>query len=98
VKSPSPHYDRADVIAGPRVVPIRPGIHIGCSGDCADGADCTCSHSRPLAPRQPRRPEPRRPHLSLWTRLRLRFGDDWALKLALASVAFSAIALLGQLL
>lgn len=29
---------------------------IGCSGSCADGAECDCSHSW-RAPRQPRKPE-----------------------------------------
>jgi len=29
--------------------------HVGCSGECADGADCTCSHAMAWrAPRQPR--------------------------------------------
>lgn len=46
--------------------------HIGCSGDCADGADCNCSHAMAWrAPRQPRKPEPRRPNLPLWTRVKL---------------------------
>lgn len=46
--------------------------HIGCSGDCADQGECNCSHSKAWqAPRQPRLPEPRTPHLPLWTRFTL---------------------------
>lgn len=47
-------------------------VQIGCSSACADGGDCNCSHAMAWrAPRQPRRPEPRKPTLSIWTRLRL---------------------------
>lgn len=58
--------------------------HIGCSGDCADGADCNCSHAAAWrAPRQPRKPEPRRPNLpmstrlSLWAQQRMAFIGDY---------------------
>lgn len=44
----------------------------GCSSDCEWGQPCTCGHSKEWrAPRQPRRPEPRRPHLPLRTRFAL---------------------------
>lgn len=49
----------------------RFGQHAGCTGDCCDGVtlgDCTCGHSMTWrAPRQPRRPAPRR--ASRWGRL-----------------------------
>jgi len=63
--------------------------HVGCSGDCADGADCTCSHSaRWAAPRQPRRPEPRTPHLPLWTHLKL---VDWRHWLVMAGLGLGVV-------
>lgn len=63
--------------------------HVGCSGDCAEQGDCNCSHSiRWMAPRQPRRPEPRTPHLPLWTRLKL---VDWRHWLLMVGLGFSVV-------
>lgn len=49
----------------------RFGQHAGCTGDCCDGVnpgDCTCGHALAWqAPRQPRRPTPRR--ASRWGRV-----------------------------
>lgn len=49
----------------------RLGRPAGCTGDCCDGVtlgDCTCGHAKAWrAPRQPRRPAPRR--ASRWGRL-----------------------------
>lgn len=64
-------------------------ISVGCSGDCADSGECTCSHAPAWrAPRQPRRPEPRTPHLPLWTRLKL---VDWRHWLLMGGLAFSVV-------
>lgn len=49
-------------------------LHAGCTGDCEWGEPCSCSHSAlqpSRRPRQPRLPEPRTPHLPLWTRFKL---------------------------
>lgn len=49
-------------------------LHAGCTGACEWGEPCACSHSAlqpSRRPRQPRRPEPRTPHLPLWTRFTL---------------------------
>ena len=48
-----------------------PARHVGCTSNCADQGECDCSHAYG-GPRQPRRrPEPRTPHLPLWTRFTL---------------------------
>lgn len=62
-------------------------LHAGCNGDCEWGQDCNCSH-KALRPRQPRRPEPRRPHLPLSTRARLIDWSHWGM---MALLAFSIV-------
>lgn len=66
-------------------------VQAGCSGACEWGQDCTCSHSAWRAPRQPRKPEPRRPHLPLWTRVKL----EW--QRARARVVLSGVFLVSML-
>lgn len=68
-------------------------LHPGCTGDCADGAACNCSHSAAWrAPRQPRRPEPRRPTLPLstriamWAQQHLAFVGDYRDLLAVCAI------------
>ena len=62
----------------------------GCSSDCEWGQPCTCCHSQPWnAPRQPRKPEPRRPHLPLRTRLKIAHLGPY--ELVLIGLALLAI-------
>lgn len=74
-------HDWQDSIAA-WAVENAPARHVGCTSNCADQGECDCSHSY-SGPRQPRRPEPRTPHLPLWTRYtlwaqgRMAFYGDW---------------------
>lgn len=85
----------------------RRAVGLGCTGDCEFDQPCTCSHAiRWMAPRQPRRPAPRTPHLPLWTRLnlwaqsRMAFAGDWRDVAAVAGILVvmgAAIAAVGAL-
>lgn len=66
--------------------------HVGCNGACEWAEPCTCSHSaRWAAPRQPRRPEPRTPHLPLWTRVTMAWPAATATRLAAGAAVLAAV-------